>query len=146
MVRKSTALIAAICGTLVLLLLFFGGRMLFIQHHTESFDKLIAEDARTALVLRENGVDLRTLNTPEQTAPVLTLLGGYTYTEYPHFLRPDSDELRGNRLTVVFTDGDSIGVDADGYVLINGKVRDVQNSEGKALYQELYRIFYPNAV
>ena len=36
---------------------------------------------------------------------------------YPHFIKPSQNKLTANRLTVTFQNGNSIGVNTDGYVL-----------------------------
>ena len=58
-----------------------------------------------------------------QKTAIIQLLSEQTYTAYPHFIKPSQNKLTANRLTVTFQNGNSIGVNTDGYVFVNGKLR-----------------------
>ena len=143
--RKSTAFAFALCGTLLLVLLFVGARMLYIGHHSQSFEKIAGKGEQFQLTLMENDTLIAELTDSAQIAAVTDLLKGYTYTEYPHFFHPRDNELSANRLTVLFENGHSISVNADGYIFVNDKLRDVVGGRGKEFYHLLYITFYPNA-
>jgi len=130
--RKSTAFVFALCGTALLVLLFIAGRLIYINMHEQT-------------KLAENDVPIADLTERAQIDAVLTALGGYTYTEYPKLLHPSDRSLGGSTLTVTFDNESSIGVSADGFVFVDGKLRDVEGSRGKELYHKLYVLFYPNA-
>ena len=136
--RKSTALVFAVCGTLLLILLFIAGRTLYIKFYNQSFADIAGSTAPAVLTITENDTEL-----PAVTATAL--LGGYTYKQYPHFFKPDSSQLTANRITVTFENGNSIGVNADGYVFVNGELRDIEGSRGQEFYHLLYVLVYPNA-
>ena len=59
--------------------------------------------------------------------------------------KPGDDQLTASRLTVTFENGNAIGVSADGYVFVNGKLRDIEGSRGQEFYHLLYVLVYPNA-
>lgn len=144
--RKSTALGFALCGTLLAVLLFVTGRMLYIKYHTQSYDKIAGRGMHYELTLTENDTVLQTVTDEDQISAYAALLSSYTYTEYPHFFKPDGNQLTANRLTVTFENENSISVNADGYVFVNGKLRDIEGSRGQEFYHKLYILFYPNAV
>ena len=48
-------------------------------------------------------------------------------------------------LTVTFQNGNSIGVNTDGYVFVNGKLRAIKSGDGRNLYHDLFVLFYPTA-
>ena len=48
-------------------------------------------------------------------------------------------------LTVTFQNGNSIGVNTDGYVSVNGKLRAIKSGDGRNLYHDLFVLFYPTA-
>ncbi|MDO4269792.1 MAG: hypothetical protein Q4C72_02605 [Eubacteriales bacterium] len=144
--RKSTALGFALCGTLLVVLLFIAGRMLYINYHVQSFEKIAGREIQRTLVLTENETELQTVTDEGQITAYTELFGSYTYTEYPHFFKPRDSELTANLLTVTFQNGHSISVNADGYVFVNGKLRDIEGGRGQEFYHKLYLLFYPNAV
>ena len=143
--KKSTGLLFALCGTLLFVLLFITGRMLFIKLHTQSLEQIAGRSIQHELVLTENDTVLPTVTDENAVSSFIDLLAAYTYTEYPHFFKPDTEKLSANRLTVTFENGHSIGVDADGYVFVSGKLRDIEDSRGQELYHKLYLLFHPNA-
>ena len=143
--RKSMALGFAICSTLLLILLFLAGRMLYIKFYHQSYADITDKTTQTVVTLTENQTEVQTVTDPEQLAAITELLSGYTYTQYPHLLKPGKDQLMGNLLTVTFENGNSIGVNADGYVFVNGELRDIEGSRGQEFYHKLYLLFYPNA-
>lgn len=143
--RKFTALGFAVCGTLLLILLFAGGRMLYIKLYSQSFADIAGEGTPSVLQLTENQTALPAVTDPQQIDAFTALLSGYTYKQYPKFFRPDDDQLTASRLTVTFENGNSIGVSADGYVFVNGKLRDIEGSHGQEFYHLLYVLVYPNA-
>ena len=144
--RKFTALGFAICGTLLLILLFIAGRMLYIKFYDQSFSDIAGNGTAASLVVTENSTELQTVTDPGQIQEFTSLLGSYTYTQYPHFFKPGNERLTANRITITFENGNSIGVNADGYVFVNGELRDIEGSRGQELYHKLYLLFYPNAV
>ncbi len=143
--RRFTALGFAICGTLLILLLYITGRMIFMKVHVQSFEDIAGRAIQHELTLAENQTPLESVTGEEQIAAYRELLGAYTYTEYQHFFKPSEEKLTANRLTVGFENGNSIGVDADGNVFVNGKLMDIEDGRGQELYHKLYVIFYPNA-
>ena len=143
--RKSWALGLAVCCTLLVVLLFVAGRMLYIKFYHESYADITEKTTQTALVLTENQTELGTVTDPDTVDSIVALLQSYTYTQYPHFFKPSEEQLGGNRLTVTFSNGNSIGVNVDGYVFVNGKLRDIEGSRGQEFYHKLYVLFYPNA-
>lgn len=143
--RKSTALVFAVCGTLLLILLFIAGRTLYIKFYNQSFADIAGSTAPAVLTVTENDTELPAVTDPGQISEFTALLGGYTYKQYPHFFKPDSSQLTANRITVTFENGNSIGVNADGYVFVNGKLRDIEGSRGQEFYHLLYVLVYPNA-
>jgi len=142
--RKTTAFGFAVCGTLLLLLLFFTGRMIYIQFHVQTFEQIAGRTIHHELALTENETPLPAVTKEEDINAFLELLGGYQYTEYPHLLKPGADRLTANRLTVTFENENSIGVDADGYIFVNHKLRGIEGNRGQELYHKLYLLFYPN--
>ena len=143
--RKFTALGFAICGTLLLILLFIAGRMLYIKFYDQSFSDIAGNDTVASLVVTENSTELQTVTDPGQIQEFTSLLGSYTYTQYPHFFKPGNERLTANRITITFENGNSIGVNADGYVFVNGDLRDIEGSRGQEFYHKLYVLVYPNA-
>lgn len=143
--RKSMALGFAICSTLLLILLFIAGRMLYIKFYHQSYADITDKTTQTSVTLMENQTEVQTVTDPEQLESITTLLSGYTYTQYPHFFKPGKEKLTSNLLTVIFQNGNSIGVNADGYVFVNGDLRDIDGSRGQEFYHKLYLLFYPNA-
>lgn len=143
--RKTTALLFALCGTLLILLLCIAGRFLYINHHTQTLEKIAGKGVQDALVLSENETQLRTVSEAAQINELLALLSSYTYKEYPHFFQPRDNELTANRLTVTFQNGNSVSVSADGYIFVDGKLRDIEGGRGQEFYHKLYVLFYPSA-
>ena len=143
--RKSTALVAALCGTLIVILLFVAGRMLFIKFYKQSLDDIIETPKPAWVSLSENDTSLGKITDAEQVAAYTELLRSYTYVPYPHFFQPNDNKLTANHLTVSFENGNSISVNADGYVFVNDKLRDVKDARGEDFYHALYLLFYPNA-
>ncbi len=143
--RKFTALGFAICGTLLLILLFIAGRMLYIKFYDQSFSDIAGNGTVASLVVTENSTELQTVTDPGQIQEFTSLLGSYTYTQYPHFFKPGNERLTANRITITFENGNSIGVNADGYVFVNGDLRDIEGSRGQEFYHKLYVLVYPNA-
>ena len=144
--RKFTALGFASCGTLLLILLFITGRMLYIKFYDQSFADIAGSGTPSSVTLPENSTEVQTVTDPAQIARYADLLASYTYVQYPHFFKPGDEQLTANRLTVTFVNGNSIGVNADGYVFVNGELRDIEGSRGQEFYHKLYLLFYPNAV
>ena len=143
--RKSWALGLAICCTLLVVLLFIAGRMLYIKFDHQSYADITDKTTQTSLILTENQTELATVTDPDTVESITALLSSYTYTQYPHFFKPDTEQLTGNLLTVTFSNGNSIVVNVDGYVFVNGKLRDIEGSRGQEFYHKLYQLFYPNA-
>ena len=143
--RKSIALGFAICSTLLLILLFLAGRMLYIKFYNQSYADITDKTTQTTITLTENQTEVQTVTDPERLAAITELLSSYTYIQYPHLLKPGKEKLTGNRLTVTFENGNSIGVNADGYVFVNDELRDIEGSRGQEFYHKLYLLFYPNA-
>ena len=48
------------------------------------------------------------------------------------------NKLTANRLTVTFQNGNSIGVNTDGYVFVNGSARAIKSGDGRNLYHDLF--------
>ncbi len=143
--RKVTALGFAICGTLLLLLIYITGHMIYNKVHVQSFEDIAGMTIQHELQLKENDTPLEAAAEEERINAMLDLLKSYTYTEYPHFIKPSAEKLKANRLTVEFENGNTIGVDADGYIFVNDKLRGIEGDRGQELYHKLYLIFYPNA-
>ena len=143
--RKSWALGLAICCTLLVVLLFVAGRMLYIKFYHESYADITDKTTQTSLTLTENQTEIATVTDPDTVESITALLKSYTYTQYPRLCKPDAEQLGGNLLTVTFQNGNSIGVNVDGYVFVNGKLRDIEGSRGQEFYHKLYLLFYPNA-
>lgn len=143
--RKNTALGFAICGTLLLLLLAFFGRMIYINIHVQTFDQIAGRGIHHTLQLTENETSLLDVTEERRISEYVDLLDDYTYTEYPHLFQPQEEKLSANRLTVTFENGNSIGVDADGYIFVNGDLHGIEGDRGQELYHKLYLLFYPNA-
>lgn len=135
----------ALSGTLLAVLLFVTGRMLYIKLHDLRYEEIASYGIHDVLVLSENDTVLQTVTDEQQVTAFAALLSGYTYIEYPHFFKPGDNQLAGNRLTVTFENGASIGVNADGYVFVNGKLKDIEGGRGQEFYHKLYVLFYPNA-
>lgn len=143
--RKPHTILFALCGTLLILLVLGGGRLLYINLHDQSFEDIAGSGAQLSLRLTENQIDIKTLTDEASIEPFVTLLSSYTYTEYPSLLPPSTDALTANRLTVIFENGASISVDADGNVFVNDKLRAIEEGSSKTLYHDLYALVYPNA-
>ena len=143
--RKFTALRFAICGTLLVLLLSVAGRMLYSSLYSQSFEEIAGTGAPAALAITENSTPLPDITDPGRIEAFTALLGSYTYKPYPHLFPPGEEQLTASRLTVTFENGNSIGVNADGYVFIGGELRDIEGSRGQEFYQKLYVLVYPNA-
>ena len=122
--RKTVSLVLAICGTLLLLLLFATGRLIYTHVYSQDFSDIAETGPKTAII---------------------QLLSEQTYTAYPHFIKPSQNKLTANRLTVTFQNGNSIGVNTDGYVFVNGKLRAIKSGDGRNLYHDLFVLFYPTA-
>ena len=144
--RKFTALGFAVCGTLLAILLFIAGRMLYIQFYHQSFADIAGGRTHETLALSENQTALPAVTDEEQIAQYVALLDGCTYTPYPDFFRPAEEKLTANRLTVTFANGRSIGVNADGYIFIDGALGGIEGGRGQEFYHKLYVLFYPSAV
>lgn len=143
--RKFSAPAFAFCGTLLLALLCLMGRLIYIGYHTTSYEKIAGKGTLEILALSENGTQLRYVTNEGEIAAIAELLSSYTYTEYKHLLKPGNGKLGGGLLTVTFANGNSIGVNANGYVFVNGKLRDIDDSRGQEFYHKLYVLFYPEA-
>ena len=128
--RKTVSLVLAICGTLLLLLLFATGRLIYTHVYSQDFSDI----AETGPQTDDN-----------QKTAIIQLLSEQTYTAYPHFIKPSQNKLTANRLTVTFQNGNSIGVNTDGYVFVNGKLRAIKSGDGRNLYHDLFVLFYPTA-
>lgn len=144
--RKSLALGLTICSMLLILLLCISGRILYIKLYQQTYADIAGITVQSELKLSENDAALPTVTDEEQILAYADLLGGYTYKAYPHLFKPGEEKLTANRLTVTFDNGSSIGVNADGYVFVNGKLRDLDDGRGQELYHKLYVLFYPNAL
>lgn len=143
--RKSMALGFAVCSTLLLILLFLAGRMLYIKFYDQSYADIAGGAVQTSVTLTENQTELQTVTDPALLDSITGLLKSYTYTPYPKLLKPGAGKLTGNLLTVTFENGGSIGVNADGYVFVNGALRGIEGDRGQEFYHKLYILFYPNA-
>ena len=144
--RKFTALGFAICGTLLVVLLFIAGRMLYVHLYSQSFADIAETD--TPAVAQHYGKQHRAARqspTPAGSARSPRCSSSYTYKPYPHLFQPGKEQLTASRLTVTFENGNSIGVNADGYVFVGGKLRDIEGGRGQEFYQKLYVLVYPNA-
>ena len=117
--RKTVSLMLAICGTLLLLLLFATGRLIYTHVYSQDFSDIAETGPQSTITL--------------------------TYTSNPHFIKPSQNKLTANRLTVTFQNGNSIGVNTDGYVFVNGKLRAIKSGDGRNLYHDLFVLFYPTA-
>ena len=108
--------------------------------------------------MKELLLNAETLYTREQLHNVLAKVCGFPadygrnldalydlLTAYPHFIKPSQNKLTANRLTVTFQNGNSIGVNTDGYVFVNGKLRAIKSGDGRNLYHDLFVLFYPTA-
>ncbi len=142
--RKFTALGFAVCGTLLIVLLFIAGRMLYIKFYDRSYLD-IAETPQTVLTLSDSSGNERTVDDPAQVADITALLESYTYVPYPRFFKPDEEKLTAVRLTVTFANGSSIAADADGHIFVDGTLRDVEGGRGQEFYHKLFLLFYPGA-
>ena len=91
--RKFTALGFAICGTLLLILLFIAGRMLYIKFYDQSFSDIAGNGTVASLVVTENSTELQTVTDPGQIQEFTSLLGSYTYTQYPPDREPHHHHL-----------------------------------------------------
>ncbi len=144
LMRKITALGFAICGTLLVLLIYVTGHMIYNKVHIESFEDIAGLTIQHELKLKENDTVLESVKDEEKINAFLELLKVHTYTEYPNFIKPSDEKLKANRLTVGFENGNTIGVDADGYVFVNDKLRGIEGDRGQELYHKLYMLFYPS--
>ncbi|MDO5142571.1 MAG: hypothetical protein Q4D31_06080 [Eubacteriales bacterium] len=141
--RRKMTLGCALCSTLLLVLLAFAGRMLYVKFYDRSLADIAGKSAPAALTLTSGQYD-RTIEDAQQIAAITDVLAACTYTPYPHLLRPSADELTAVRLTVGFPNGSSIGVDADGYVFVDGVLRAIDSGRGQELYHRLFVLFYPD--
>ena len=142
--RKTVSLVLAICRTLLLLLLFATGRLIYIHVYSQDFSDIAETGPQSTITLTENNVEVPQTDDNQKTA-IIQLLSEQTYTAYPHFIKPSQNKLTANRLTVTFQNGNSIGVNTDGYVFVNGKLRAIKSGDGRNLYHELFVLFYPTA-
>ena len=142
--RKTVALVFAICGTLLLLLLFATGRLIYINVYHQDFSDIAETGPQAVITLTENDVQVQQ-NGDAQKNAIIELLSRQTYTAYPHFINPSKNKLTANRLTVTFENGNSIGVNTDGYVFVNDKLRAIKGGGGRELYHDLFVLFYPSA-
>ena len=117
--RKTVSLVLAICGTLLLLLLFATGRLIYTHVYSQDFSDIAETGPQSTITLTENDVEVPQTDDNQKTA-IIQLLSEQTYTAYPHFIKPSQNKLTANRLTVTFQNGNSIGVNTDGYVFVNG--------------------------
>ena len=131
--RKTVSLMLAICGTLLLLLLFATGRLIYTHVYSQDFSDIAETGPQSTITLTENDVEVPQTDDEQ------------TYTAYPHFIKPSQNKLTANRLTVTFQNGNSIGVNTDGYVFVNGKLRAIKSGDGRNLYHDLFVLFYPTA-
>ena len=132
--RKTVSLVLAICGTLLLLLLFATGRLIYTHVYSQDFSDIAETGPQSTITLTENDVEVPQTDDNQKTA-IIQLLSEQTYTAYP----------TANRLTVTFQNGNSIGVNTDGYVFVNGKLRAIKSGDGRNLYHDLFVLFYPTA-
>lgn len=144
-IRRMTALGFAICGTLLVLLLYITVRMVFLKVHVQSYEDIAGRSIQHELTLMENQTTLPSVTDEKTISAYEELLGTYSYTEYQHLFKPSEEKLTANRLTVGFENGNSISVDADGHIFVNGKLRDIEGGRGQELYHKLYLVIYPNA-
>ena len=142
--RKTVSFVLAVCGTLLLLLLFGIGRLIYVNVAHQSFSDIAQTGPETTLILTENDTEVP-LPGDSQKAAIIELLSEQTYVPYPHLIKPSQNRLTANRLTVTFQNGNSIGVNTDGYVFINGKLRGIKGDRGQELYHKLFVLFYPTA-
>ena len=123
--RKTVSLVLAICGTLLLLLLFATGRLIYTHVYSQDFSDIAETGPQSTITLTENDEEVPQTNDPQKPANI-QLLREQTYTAYPHFIKPSQNKLTANRLTVTFQNGNSIGVNTDGYVFVIGKLRAIK--------------------
>ena len=72
--RKSMALGFAICSTLLLILLFLAGRMLYIKFYHQSYADITDKTTQTVVTLTENQTEVQTVTDPEQLAAITELM------------------------------------------------------------------------
>ena len=131
--RKTVSLVLAICGTLLLLLLFATGRLIYTHVYSQDFSDIAETGPQSTITLTENDVEVPQTDDNQKTA-IIQLLSEQTYTAYPHFIKPSQNKLTANRLTVTFQNGNSIG-----------KLRAIKSGDGRNLYHDLFVLFYPTA-
>ena len=129
---------------LLLLLLFATGRLIYTHVYSQDFSDIAETGPQSTITLTENDVEVPQTDDNQKTA-IIQLLSEQTYTAYPHFIKPSQNKLTANRLTVTFQNGNSIGVNTDGYVFVNGKLRAIKSGDGRNLYHDLFVLFYPTA-
>lgn len=144
--NRKSAFSFALLGTIILLLALIAGRLIYINTHTQAFEKITKKASLTTLSLYENETLVRESTDSAEIESITSILSTYTYTEYKHFFKPSESSLTQNRLSVVFDDGTSISFCADGHVFVNDKLRGIEGSRGQEVYQKLYSIFYPSAI
>ena len=70
--RKSTALGFALCGTLLVILLFIAGRMLYIKFYHQSFTDIAGKGVQASLMLSENDTSLPAVTDENRSLPIPT--------------------------------------------------------------------------
>ena len=85
--RKTVSLVLAICGTLLLLLLFATGRLIYTHVYSQDFSDIAETGPQSTITLTENDVEVPQTDDNQKTA-IIQLLSEQTYTAYPHFIKP----------------------------------------------------------
>ncbi len=84
--RKTVSLVLAICGTLLLLLLFATGRLIYTHVYSQDFSD-IAETGPQSTITPSPRMTWRYRKPMTTRKPlIIQLLSEQTYTAYPHFL------------------------------------------------------------
>ena len=100
--RKTVSLMLAICGTLLLLLLFATGRLIYTHVYSQDFSDIAETGPQSTITLTENDVEVPQTDDNQKTA-IIQLLSEQTYTAYPHFIKPSQNKLTANRLTALYS-------------------------------------------
>lgn len=80
--RKTVSLMLAICGTLLLLLLFATGRLIYTHVYSQDFSDIAETGPQSTITLTENDVEVPQTDDNQKTA-IIQLLSEQTYTAYP---------------------------------------------------------------
>ena len=77
--RKTVSLVLAICGTLLLLLLFATGRLIYTHVYSQDFSDIAETGPQSTITLTENDVEVPQTDDNQKTA-IIQLLSEQTYT------------------------------------------------------------------